>query len=97
VAVKSIAPQSHAAQFAASLSVSQRNHLRVLLAHQHACRDLKAALGITKQDTVSHAAHATGLAKLGQTIRLFKERLDRSAVDLRADDRLATAGKAGCL
>lgn len=70
---KHTAPQSHAAHFAASLSKSQRNHLRVLLMHEHACRDLRHALGITKATTVSHAARAIGLAKTGRTIELFAQ------------------------
>ena len=57
---KHTAPQSHAAHFTASLSTSQRNHLRVLLLHEHACRDLRRALGINKAEAISHAQHATG-------------------------------------
>ena len=77
------APQSHAAHFAASLSTSQRNHLRVLLLHEHACRDLRRSLGVEKQAaTVSHAAHATGLAKVGRTIELFAQ-AKPSAANLR--------------
>lgn len=78
------APQSHAAQFAASLSKSQRNALRVLLLHEHACRDLRRALGITKAETISHAHHATGLARRGETIRLFENHAQHSPANLTA-------------
>jgi hypothetical protein len=97
VAVKIIASQSHAAQFARSLSKSQRNALRVLLLHEHACHDLKHALGIEKHATVSHAMHATGLARRGETIRLFKDHTQHSPANLTAVDTNATAGKAGSL
>jgi hypothetical protein len=79
---KHTAPQSHAAHFAASLSKSQRNHLRVLLHHEHACLDLKHALGIGKTTTVSHAEHCTGLARRADTIRLFRD-AKASAANLR--------------
>lgn len=94
---KHTAPQSHAAHFAESLSKSQRNHLRVLLLHEHACRDLRRVLGITKAETISHAQHATGLARSGQTIRLFENYAQHSPANLSAVDTHAAAGKAGSL
>ena len=94
---KHTAPQSHAAHFAASLSKSQRNHLRVLLLHEHACKDLRRALGITKAEKISHAQHATGLARRGQTIKLFKDFADHSPANLSSVDTHAVAGKAGSL
>jgi predicted N-formylglutamate amidohydrolase len=82
VAVSKHKSQSHAAQFCGSLSISQRNSLRAILLHEHACRDLKRALGIEKADTTSHAAHATGCAKLGNTISLFRDHARGTAVNL---------------
>jgi hypothetical protein len=38
---KHTSKQSHAAHFAGTLSVSQRNALRVILLQQHACSDLR--------------------------------------------------------
>lgn len=94
---KHTAPQSHAAHFTASLSTSQRNHLRVLLLHEHACRDLRRALGINKAEAISHAQHATGLARRGQTIQLFKDHAQHNPANLTATDTHAAAGKAGSL
>ncbi len=69
--IKHIA-KTHASHFADSLNRSQRNHLRVLLSHQYAFRDLRHALGIADHKVMSHAEHATGLAKAGRTIELFR-------------------------
>jgi|SRR5579863_976711 hypothetical protein len=95
-AFKKVAHATPAEAFCGSLDRSQRNHLRALLHHEHACRDLKRALGIAKTETISHAQHATGLARRGETIRLFKDYADRSPANLTATDTHATAGKAGC-
>lgn len=72
-AFKKVTHATAAETFCGSLNRNQRNHLRALLHHETACRDLKHALGIAKATTVTHAARATGLAKIGRTIELFAQ------------------------
>jgi len=96
-ALKKVAHATPAEAFCGSLDRNQRNHFRALLHHEHACRDLKRALGIAKTETVSHAARATGLARSGQTIRLFENYAQHSPANPSSVDTHAVAGKAGSL
>lgn len=68
---KNTSGHTHSAQFIKGLSRSERNALRVILLHSNGPHDLRRALGIEKQRMVSHADHATGCARRGETIRLF--------------------------
>lgn len=76
--------KTHAEYFCESLSASQRNALRTILHHDHACADLKRALGIQKvAHHISEHARRTGKAMVGRTIELFQH---NSAADLHAGD-----------
>jgi hypothetical protein len=83
----------HAAQFVSSLSTSQRNALRVILAQEHGCMKMRRALGTHEIKTVSEHDRRTGLARAGRTAELFEQH--HSAANLHALDRYAAAGKAG--
>ena len=63
----------HAAQFIGTLSTSQRNALRVILAHEHGCVKLRAALGTHGIKPISEHERRTGLARAGRTVELFEQ------------------------
>jgi hypothetical protein len=67
----------HAHQFVHSLNASQRNALRVILAHDNGCTKLRRALGTEDTKPVSREANATALARTGRTIELFDSRAVR--------------------
>ena len=69
----------HAAQFVQSLSKSQRNALRVIMAHADCCKKLQRALGTEGMKPITREEHATGLARAGRTIALFTEHGKHSA------------------
>ena len=69
----------HAAQFIHSLSASQRNALRVIMAHADCCKKLQRALGTEGMKPITREEHATGLARAGRTIALFPEHGKHSA------------------
>jgi len=64
---------SHAGQFLSTLTISQKNSLRLLLA-QDAAADLHYLLGVQKAVTraVTEAEHKLALAKEGRTAELFR-------------------------
>ncbi len=64
---------SHAGQFLSTLTISQKNSLRLLLARD-AAADLHYLLGVQKAVTraVSDAEHKLALAKSGRTAELFR-------------------------
>jgi hypothetical protein len=65
---------SHAHQFVGTLSVSQKNSLRILLV-KNAAAELHRALDIQKAVTksVHQAEHALELARQGRTAELFSK------------------------
>ena len=62
----------HAAQFINTLSTSQRNALRVILAHEQGCTKLRRALGTQAIKVISEYERRTGLARTGRTVELFE-------------------------
>jgi hypothetical protein len=56
-----------------SLSSSQRNALRVLLAVEDGPALLRRELGTAKVEPLQEAARKTGLARAGRTIDLFPQ------------------------
>jgi hypothetical protein len=65
---------SHAGQFVATLTASQKNSLRLLLA-KDAAADLHYLIGVQKAVTraVTDAEHKLALARAGRTAELFSD------------------------
>ena len=63
----------HAAQFVSTLSVSQRNALRVILTQEHGCANMRRALGTQALKTISEHDRRTGMARAGRTAELFTQ------------------------
>ena len=82
-AFKKVTHATAAETFCGSLNRNQRNHLRAMLHYANACQDLKHALGVAKAVTMSHAEHATGCARRGDTISLFRNHDLSKPADLR--------------
>jgi hypothetical protein len=66
-----------------SLSSSQRNALRVLLAVEDGPALLRRELGIAKVEPLKEATRKTGLARAGRTIDLFHNHKRHAAADLK--------------
>jgi len=66
-----------------SLSSSQRNALRVLLAIEDGPALLRRELGIAKVEPLKEATRKTGLARAGRTIDLFHNHKRHTAADLK--------------
>jgi hypothetical protein len=71
----------HAAQLVSTLSINQRNALRVILAQEHECMKLRRALGTHETKIVSEQERCAGLARTGRTIELFDRH--RAAASIR--------------
>jgi hypothetical protein len=63
----------HAHHFVQSLNASQRNAMRVILAHDTGCGKLRRALGTENLKPISREAQATALARQARTIELFQQ------------------------
>jgi len=75
--------KSHAEEFVGSLSVSQRNSLKVIFLQEHACRDLRHALAVDQHKHVSEAEHRTGLARAGRTVELFRSHVVAANIQIK--------------
>jgi len=62
-----------------SLSSSQRNALRVLLAIEDGPALLRRELGIAKVEPLKEVTRKTGLARAGRTIELFRNHKHHAA------------------
>jgi len=75
---------SHAGQFLSTLTISQKNSLRLLLARD-AAADLHYLLGVQKAVTraVTEAEHKLALAKSGRTAELFRSQHAHTDIKVR--------------
>jgi hypothetical protein len=65
--------KSHEVEFVSSLSRNGRNSLRVILAHEDGATKLREALGMREIRVMPQPDKASGLARAGRTIDLFRD------------------------
>lgn len=70
--------KSHEVDFVSSLPRNSRNALRVILAHEHGAAKLREALGMREVGVMAQTDRATGLARAGGTIELFRDAPQRN-------------------
>lgn len=65
--------KSHGAAFVSTLTRTQRNALRVILAHESGPADMRCALGTYLVKPIAEVTRRTGLARAGRTSELFPQ------------------------
>lgn len=79
--------RNHAGQFVAHLKSNERNALRVLLLTKSGLADLREALGTVHMRVLSEAEIATGHARRGTTISLFRNHHQHTPTNLEPGSR----------